>query len=33
MTDLHRCPRCNSGSWFVEREDKTVVVVCLLCGC
>jgi predicted RNA-binding Zn-ribbon protein involved in translation (DUF1610 family) len=32
VSALHRCPLCNGGSWFIEREDKALTVVCLACG-
>jgi uncharacterized protein (DUF983 family) len=32
MTALHRCPRCHSGSWCFEREDKSVTALCMACG-
>lgn len=32
MNALHRCVRCNGSSWLIEREDRAITALCMVCG-
>jgi hypothetical protein len=32
VSALHVCLKCRGGCWSIEREDRAVTALCLLCG-